>query len=297
MRPAPVLLLLALALPVRAADGALERCLNLAGQRENVALAKDCPALWRELQKEGLAASFEPPLNEKATAAQLHFLLRSRQAVRAPGAIGADGLEQLLAGILQPETPNPEAEWWKTLMAWLDKLKSGNYETQYRWLAELFGAITPSRDFVLAFLYGTIALLVILSAWFVVRELYYAGVFAKLPGLRPKPAYKNAIVGQRHKPSISLQDLSALPPRRQIAALLNNAVAGLSERGVVPDDATLTHRQLARCITRQAPQIEAAFALLLRHAEPVLFGNRGVSDDTLRICRRQAQLLLGTQSA
>jgi hypothetical protein len=289
------LLLFCLALPVRAAGGELERCLALAGRREAIVLAKDCPKLWRELQNQGLTASFEPPLAEKVTVAQLQFLLHSRQTVRASGAIGVDGLEQLLAGILQPEAPNPEAEWWNALLAWLDKLKSGNYETQYRWLIELLGAITPSVEFVLAFLYGTIALMVILSAWFVVRELYYAGFFAKLPGARRNPDIKRTIAAHGHKQSVALQDIGALPPRRQIAALLSNAIAGLSDRGVVPEDSTLTHRQLVRYIARHAPQIEAAFALLVRHAEPVLFGNRHADEETLRVCWRQARLVLGTR--
>lgn len=294
-----LLFLCCLALPAHADADLLQHCLKTAERRqlEAIDLAKDCPKLLLTIRRQGTAVSFEPPLAEgEVSVAQLQFLQRSEQIIRSPNAIDQAGLEQLLAEILQPEAPDPEAAWWKALTSWLEKLKSGDYEGQYQWLLRFLRAITPSEQVALAFLYGSLALMVIASLWVVIMELYHAGIFDKR-GIRRHSAASAKMPDMPQQAVVSHVQSELAVPQQQLAALLNSVVAGLAAKGMLPVDATLTHRQLARYIGEHAPQAAEAFMRLVRCAEPVLYGKHKVSDEMLRVCRDDADSLLGNVSA
>lgn len=288
-----------LAMPVRADAGLLQQCLETAQRRQlaEIDLAEDCPRLLHEMQQQGITAASEPPIaEEKVTVAQLQFLLRSRQAVRPPGVISQDGLQQLLAEILQPEALNPQAAWWDALTAWLEKLKSGDYEAQYQWLLRFLRAITPSEEVALAFLYGALALMVIASAWLIIMELYHAGVLGKWPGFRRISSTSGKTPDILQQAAV-FEAQSGSAGSQQLAVLLNNVIAALAANGTLPADATLTHRQLARYLGEHAPQAAEVFIRLVRCAEPVLYGKHDMSEEMLRVCRDDADFLLGNVNA
>jgi hypothetical protein len=289
-----LLLFFCLATPALQAGGdPVQSCLETAAQRQPAAvqLAEDCPPLWRELQAQPAAAT--PPLNGKATLMQLQFLLRSWRTTSEHHGIGQEGLGPLLAGILQPEAPNPEAAWWKAFTAWLDKLKSGDYEAQYQWLLRFLRAVTPSEAAVRVFLYASIVLLVLVSVCFIGMELHYAGVFRALPGFRRRAA-AGALRRTLPQPGVpeSLAGMKTVAPRRQVAALLDAVVHSLTARGAIPADATLTHRQLVRAAEMGSLPAREAFGRLVDHAEPILYGRREASEELLFACRSDADKLL-----
>lgn len=288
------MLLCCLTMPVHAGGDALRHCLEKAQQRHaaTVPIAKDCPQLLHEMRRQGMTASLYPPLTDQVTPAQLQFLLRARQMNAAAGVIGQDGLDILLAGILQPEAPNSAAAWRQAVTAWLDKLKSGDYETQYQWLLHLLRTVIPSGATVRILLYAAIALLVLISAWLVVMELYYAGVFAALPGVRRRSARSGLRPANPPQIAIDFSAADSVTPQQQVAALLDQVVAYLAARGTLPADATLTHRQLAYAIDKQALPVRDAFLRLVKAAEPVLYGRREASEAMLCACRRDAHWLL-----
>ena len=288
------LILCCLAIPAQAAEDALQLCLVKVRQQaeKKLNLQKSCPALFNELQSQKLLTAFEPPLLAEISLAQLEWLADSRHTLRKPSSIRQNGLDQLLANILETELKDPESEWWQAFLKWLDSLKAEDYEAEYQWLLRFIETIKPSKQSVLFFIYGSMALLVITSAWLVLGELYRAGVFAFVTGRR-RPI---AECKQRHEKisssSATQQAINELPPHRQITVLLEQVIDVLAERKMIPRDTSLTHRQLLRYIGLHAAGPESIFAHLVQEAEPIVYGNRPVTDQVLEHYRRDVQTLL-----
>lgn len=287
------LLLCCLATSVQAQDISLQTCLNLARQLagQEVSLREDCPALFNELQNQGLLAGFEPPLSATVSIAQLEFLADSRLSRRSPGIIRQDGLDRLLSDILNVETGDPETGWWQAILKWLDSIKPADHEAQYQWLQRWLQALRPSAQAARIFIYASIALLLALSVWLVIGELSHAGIFRKFSGRRkPLP-----LTGSHpHTPSsFSHGPIMALTPRGQIGALLAQLINALIQRKLIPADPSLTPRQLAGGLAAQPGDAKSAFSRLVHESEPLLYGNRAVDPDLIDGYRREVQALLG----
>lgn len=286
------LLLCCLATTVQAEDEGLQACLSLARQHagQEVNVQQDCPALFSELQSQGLLTSFDPPLTAKLSAAQLAFLADSRHGLGVPGVIRQDGLDRLLADILSVESSDPESQWWQAILKWLDSIKPADHEAQYQWLKRWLEALKPSEQAALIFIYGSIALLLAISAWLVLSELYQAGFFRKFSGKRQPLAhagpYRQTPSSAAHRP------FSELTPQSQIAALLAQLMSALAHRDLIPADPSLTYRQLVGYFDKQAGQREPAFSRLVHESEPLLYGDRAVDPDTVGYYRREVQGLL-----
>ncbi len=136
-----VLVSCCLAASVQAQDANLESCLNLAEQRaeQQVDIRNDCPALYKELQDDGLLTSVEPAFSGKVGLVQMELLADSRRGILEHGRLRQDGLDRLLKDILTVETEDPELSWWQAILKWLDGIKPVEHEVQYRTLRLLTG--------------------------------------------------------------------------------------------------------------------------------------------------------------
>jgi len=285
------LLLCCLAASSQAQGLNLPACLDLARQQseQQLNLQHDCPALFKELEKQGLLASFDPPLTDKISVNQLQLLADSRRQAPTSGQLRREGLDELLANTL---IVNDDAEtgWWQALLKWLDSLKPAEHEQQYQWLQRWLEALKPSQQTAEIFFYGSIALLLALSAWFVISELHQAGMLRKFWGGR-RPATPAA--DQPQLPSSSAHPaFSALTPHDQIAGLLAQLINALAQRNLIPADPSLTHRQLVSYLQNHGGQVVAAFSHLVHESEPWLYGNRAIDAELLGGYRREVQALL-----
>lgn len=284
-------LLLGWALPGHA-DG-LQDCIRaVAGHPALEAIPmRDCPGLWQQLQSNAWPLT-EPELTESLTPAQLQFLRRARQLSGRSIAVDRQELVRLIGEISQPDPSENRHHWWKAFNAWLDRLKSGDYEDQYRWLRSLLEAVIPSQAVARLLLYGSLMLLVLMSLGLVGMELYHAGWLAGFPRGRKtgKPVCPTGSALSLTDPALPAA-LASLPPRRQMAALLESVIGTLADRDLLPADATLTHRQLIRAAERQ-PVPLPGLRRLVEIAEPVLYGGKEVSPSMLTAFRQNAQDLL-----
>lgn len=270
----------------------MQACLGIARQHtgKKLNLQKDCPVLFNELQTQRLLMAFEPPLQAEISLAQLDLIADSRHGLRESTALRQDGLDQLLADLLETDIKDPESEWRQAFLKWLDGLKMDDYEAEYQWLLHWLKSIKPSEQALVSFIDGSIALLVIASAWLVISELYFAGFFVFAAGKRQalhKPHHQSLLYS-----SVARPVFSELSPHQQIALLLEQVIDALAERKLIPRDASLTHRQMVYCLRQQAAGSEAAFALLVQAAEPVLYGKRPVDFKLLSDYRRNVEALL-----
>jgi hypothetical protein len=290
-----ILLICCLSLSVQAAQDALQPCLELAKQQtqHKLNLAKDCPDLLQALKDQWLYTTVVPSLENDISLAQLEFLANSQHSLQNARSFQKTDLDQLLADILVTETQNSQWEWWKTFLKWLDSLKADEYEDEFQWLIRFMQTIKPSEQTMQFFIYGTIGLLVIASAWLVISELKVAGFFAKLTGKR-KVSLEQKLDLEQVVPVVAHQiAIHQLPPHQQIAVLLEQVIKMLMERELVPADATLTYRQIVYYLSQHAVTSEPTVAHLVQSAEPILYGNRPVAAQTLNDYWRDAQTLLG----
>jgi len=287
------LLLLGWAASAQAAAESVPDCIaTIAGRPVQEAVkTRDCPALLRQLQSDSWPLT-EPELDEEITPAQLRFLQRARQLDGGAVSLDRPGLAALLKEVQQPEARDGRSQWWKALHDWLDQLKSGDYEAEYRWLRRLLEAITPSEAVARGLMYGSLALLVLMSLGLVGVEMYHAGWLARFSGGRR--ARRQAAHPETHRRPGALPaeaEVAPLPPRRQLAALLDAVIDALAARRLIPADTTLTHRQLLRAATGQSVPV-LALQQLVETAEPVLYGRQQASQQLLAAFRRDAQAVL-----
>jgi hypothetical protein len=273
----------------------VQTCLGIVREHLGVSrdLRKDCPDLFDALQSQNMLESFEPPLQDGVSVTQLEFLADRTQSLHNPSPINQNGLTQLLSGILIAESADPQLDWQKALLDWLDSFKAVDYETEYPWLIRLLTAIKHLEGTMQLFFYGLISLLVIISAWMVINELFLAGFFAKLLGKQSAMAQVETSKPSVFQAIIAQQPIRDLPPKQQIASLLEQAVLSLAERNLIPRDLTLTYRQIERYISQQNQALQPSFAKLVHEAEPILYGNRPVDAQTLSRYWQAVEILVG----
>lgn len=287
------LLVLGWAASAQAAGNGVQDCITTIANRpgQEAIKTKDCPDLLLQLQSDSWPLT-EPELDEEITPAQLRFLQRARLVDTGALSLDREDLAQLLNEVQQPDTRDEHGQWWKAINAWLDQLKSGDYEAEYQWLRSLLEAITPSESIARVLLYGSLALLVSMSLGLVGVELYHAGWLTRFSGAHR--AKRKAAQDQPHTPAGALPDdadLLPLPPRRQLAALLDAVIDALTARQLIPADTTLTHRQLLRAAADRSMPV-LVFQRLVETAEPVLYGRQEARQPLLAAFRRDAQHVL-----
>ncbi|WP_152976377.1 hypothetical protein [Methyloglobulus morosus] len=260
--------------------------------KQNIDLPIGCPGLFNALQTQGLIAAIEPQLMETLSVGQLEFLTVNSEAART-GRLNQTGLDQLLASILTKDTANPENELWQAVLKWLDTLKTGDYESEYRWFVRFMEKVLPSEQTVRYFFYCSMALLAVISVWFLATECHRAGLFHKI--LRKSNSTSPALLGKESKNNTMNGGLtfSNPLPRQQIAALLEQVIYRLVEQKVVPGNPTLTYRQMIPIVFQRAGEASEIFTRLVIQAEPILYGNRLVNAQGLDQFYLDAQALFG----
>lgn len=294
--------LLACILAVSAhAENRVQKCLATATAAENeevqIDLKKDCPSLYKSLQQQGLIAATEPKLNARVSEWQLEFLTGINQPQKQATQLNRDGLDKLLAGIMVSKTPETEADLWRAFLKWLDSLKTGDYESEYKWFMDMLAKIIPSEQAIRYFFNTVMLLLVLLSGWFILHECYRAGLFQKITGKSLISKGKRIGASGDNTSILKKFPTRDLAPKQQIAELLEQVILHLVESKVVPADANLTLRQMLAYVGKQSSDMRQAFAQLVNQAEPVLYGDRPVDAQMLDRYWQDAQQLLGKPAA
>ncbi len=294
-----LVILLACVLAVSAhADELVQKCLDSAKPAEDeeiqVDLKKDCPSLFKALQQQGLIAAAEPKLIDKVSESQLGFLAGNSQPHQQARQLNRNDLDKLLAGIRTDKTPESKADWWHAVLKWLDSLKTGDYESEYKWFMAILAKIVPSEQTIRYFFNTLMVLLVLLSGCFILHECYRAGLFQKMTSKSKITKGKRISVNENYNSSI-LKRLPTreLAPKQQIAGLLEQVIQHLIEHKVVPAETNLTLRQMLAYVGKQPGEIRQVFARLVNQAEPVLYGDRAVDMQMLDCYWQDAQQLLG----
>ena len=309
------LLSCALAAPIAwaAADAAvaeavrhLDRCLSAlnAGAEtvppyRRLVLEQVCPGLAQAVAELPSAGSLSPPLDQQTTPSQLHDLRALLGSYRNPP-VGVErfdfaALPELLARTLQVE-PTPPVSWWQRFKDWLAQKLRGSGESDYRWLTEFLKSLDPPEWLADLILRASVAVILLMALAVVVNELRAANLMSWLQR-RSRTQRTSRVPAATGAARLTWKDVTNLPPGQQASALLRLVLQELIERGLLPDDKSLTNSEMLARLGAAARAHAAPFAELATAADAVLFGNCAVVAAQLAPLHHAAQTIVGLPTA
>ncbi len=311
------LLFSALALPVARASAdadaradeigrRLDRCLSTlnAGAEpvppyRRLILEEVCPGLAQSVAALPAAGSLSQPLDLQTTPDQLRDLRALLGSFRSPPAgverFDLAALPELLARTLEVE-PKPPVSWWQRFKDWLAQKLRGSGESDYRWLTQFLKSLDPPEWLADLILRASVAVILLLALAVVVNELRTANLSTWLQR-RSRMQRAGRVPAAAGAAKLAWKDVTNLPPAQQPAALLRLVLQELIERGLLPDDQSLTNREMLARLGAAARAHAAAFAELAAAADAVLFGNRLVVAAQLAPLHQAAHAIVGTPAA
>ena len=234
---------------------------------------QDCPDLESALRDLGygeqLGEKWEKRITRGALMGIVH--LTSRFAGEPQGA-GPD-VAALAAAMQSLTVHDAPQSWWERFKSWLRSwLRSPEARSADNdWLRRLLARINLPPTVARAIGYLTIAVLLSLSLWVVLRELRVTGALARSPGRETPPTTgrpRTAAAG-------TVTDMAAvqtLPHWQQPAALLAVLVQALRQSGRLSAERALTHRELVECAVLDEGSQRARFRRVAQLAERQLYG-------------------------
>jgi hypothetical protein len=284
----------------------LDRCLGTlnAGAEpgppyRRLILEEVCPGLTQAVAALPAAGSLSQPLDLQTTPDQLRDLRALLGSFRSPPAsverFDLAALPELLARTLEVE-PQPPVSWWQRFKDWLAQKLRGSGESDFRWLTQFLKSLDPPEWLADLILRASVAVILLLALAVVVNELRTANLSSWLQ--RPSRMHRaGRVPAAAGAAKLAWKNVTNLPPAQQPAALLRLVLQELIERGLLPDDQSLTNREMLARLGAAARAHAAAFAELAAAADAVLFGNRMVEAAQLAPLHQAAQAIVGTPAA
>ncbi len=258
-----------------------------------------CPGLAQAIAELPVSGSLSLPLDQQTTPDQLHDLRALLDSYRSPPAsverFDFAALPGLLARTLHVES-TPPVSWWQRFKDWLGKKLRASGDSDYRWLTEFLKSLNPPAWLADLILRASVAVILLLALAVVVNELRANNLSSWLQRRRRTQRTSRVPAGA-NETRMAWKDVANLPPGQQPAALLRLVLQELIERGVLPDDRSLTNGELLARLGAAARAHAAPFAELASAADAVLFGNRAVVAAQLAPLHQAAQAIVGAASA
>jgi len=281
----------------------LDRCLNALDTGaeplppyRRLIVEEVCPGLAQAVSELPAAESLSQPLDLQTTPNQLRDLRALLGSIRSPPAnlerFDFAALPELLARTLQVE-PKPPVSWWQRLKDWLAQKLRGSGEPDYRWLTEFLKSLDPPEWLADLILRTSVAVILLLALAIVVNELRAANLSSWLQR-RSRTQRASRVPATAGASRLAWKDVTNLPPGQQPAALLRLVLQELIERGLLPDDQSLTNREMLAQLGAAARTHATSFAELAAAADAVLFGNREVVAAQLAPLHQAARAIVGT---
>jgi hypothetical protein len=284
----------------------LDRCLSaLASGAEplppyrRLILEEVCPGLEQAVAELPAAGILSQPLDQQTTPNQLHDLRALLSSYLNPPAsverFDFAALPELLARTLEVE-PTPPVSWWQRFKDWLAQKLRRSGEPEYRWLTEFLKSLDPPVWLADLILRGSVAVILLLALTVVVNEMRAANLSSWLHRRR-RAQRISRVPAANGAAKLAWKDVADLPASQQPAALLYLVLQELIERGLLPDDQSLTNQEMLARLGAAARTHAAPFAELAAAADAALFGNRAVVAAQLAPLYQAARAIFGTSPA
>ncbi len=264
-----------------AVAGALDTLDGCAAQaaektRGAVALEAQCPGLESALRELGLVGALPDRWRDNLDRGALGDLahLARRYQNESTGVAPDTGALRAVLEQLEHERVKPQRSWWNAFTDWLRSWFASRDANSTSWFERLLDGLAASADVMMVITYIVLGIVVAITVVFIIRELRLAGLLPR------RGARGNAAVALRVEAEPESRDLDVAAPRDQPALLLRLLVARLRANGQLPQERSLTHREL---VTRSAfadGDSRSRFERVTRLAERMLYGT-GETDPEL----------------
>ena len=263
-------------------------------------LSDHCPHVISTLTRIPAKDLFDKALRDETTLDQLRDIAALFDSYHVTSKdnhrLDYKGLQGLLASTLV-SSPKPKTPWWHQLVEsireWLKRKLTENGNNDVRWLIELLQWLTPSKTIVNLMFKSTIILILVLAIIVVANELRtfdprYWRVRRKTTRLDIEDTS-----AQARQANVSWEEVLRLPPGSQPTALFRFVIGILIERGLLPNNHSLTNRELLRRLHAEDPTKAESFQCLMVHAESMLYGDQAIAPAQVQGLFRTAHALVG----
>jgi hypothetical protein len=263
-------------------------------------LSDHCPNVISALTKIPAKDLFDKALHDETSLDQLRDIAALFDSYHATSKdnqrLDYKGLQGLLASTLV-SSPKPKTAWWHQLIEWvrewLKRKLTENGNNDVRWLIALLQWLTPSKTIVNLMFKNSIILILVLAIIVIANEL--RALDLRYWRLRRKTTSLDieATNAQARQANVSWDEVLRLPPGSQPTALLRFVIGILIERGLLPNNHSLTNRELLKRLHAEDPTKAESFQCLMVHAESTLYGDQSVAQIEVQGLFRTAHALVG----
>ncbi len=268
----------------------LQMCVETLAQNEwsskevhPINLAESCPGFHSNLNISPLKYILDPPLEQEATLSQLKDLVTFFKAAHhqfdQPFQFDYVGLQDLLSQTLIEEPPRTPS-FWELFLQWLREQLQQHDPEEISWLLEFFDWIEQFQWLSEWVIYGIASLIVLIAIFIVGNEIRHSSLGWFKKQSCPSPGY--------HDPShptvpsrLTWEDVLALPPKRQPAAILRWIIASFMHTQHLPHNESLTNKEFIAYLGNLAHPKTGKFGELVTMTEAVVYGERGIDHTTL----------------
>ena len=249
-------------------------------------LSHSCPELYSQLnstlEESGNTIISGDRLITGFTLSQLiSFENLLRQSIK-PATTNPELTFQNSSFILEDLKRPPEIEQTTTmdkLTAWLLSLFESSDKKDWEKISDWFSQFTVPPWLGKAFLYSTIGLTLALTFFVIGRELRSAGLFTRGKKLSNNPL--NLVIPFQDTTPQTWQELDSLPAKEYSIILLKLVIQTLTNEKLIPDDGSLTNREIFKKVKSIDPIKAKHFDILSRTLEPVVYGKTGIEQAIL----------------
>ncbi|HEY3731093.1 MAG TPA: hypothetical protein VGL28_07500 [Steroidobacteraceae bacterium] len=315
MRPLPTLLLAGCALisaahadeaavarsPERA-RASLDACLlhlGGAGTQSVEQVRKLCPDLESSLQQSDLAMQLPQDWQQRLDHTAVSDLRWLAWRYQPPAPASAPATATLYAVAHALHMHSDRVSFWQGFKNWLRDLLFPASQPGAPWLAGWLSKMSVPSWAARSITYLLLGAALVVAVWIVRREVLAAGVRSGVGrrAARSGPGSASASAGA----PLDLASIDAAPLRQQPSMLLQLLVATLARSGRLPDERSLTHRELGvRGVFDDSDQ-RSRFVRLAQLAEALLYGpgqsTVGAAAPAIELSVSDARLLYSQLSA
>ncbi len=271
-----------------ALENAIDRCIYRVtknqqnkNEKKKVELDFSCPGLTGRIQNSPIADLLQYRFDSVSSISDLRdirqFLGKTGPAHKQSFHYDYVGVDALLKDVLI-ETPQESAGVWDKFFEWIKQYLPEPDPDNVDQLVKFLDSIS-APDWLSKAIFYVAGVFVLASAlWILLREwLYYrrAG-----PGAKRRIFSRSAGQNRDTPASImSLDDLSSLPMRLRLPALLSWVIREFVHRGDLPASQSLTNRELLGILQKQDNSNRDYFRNLVDASELLVYGNRQPNEE------------------
>lgn len=181
--------------------------------------------------------------------------------------------------------------WWQRFLNWLNSRDEAEQsDNDYAWLQELLNNFSLSDETAKGIFYVSSGLIIILTLFLVLRELYLSRQSGYKFWRRGKNKNKKnnvAIAAKGNKAAFSFETKAASLP-----ALLNQCIDFLIYQGKLPSIKSKTNREYIHYLVSNCEEIAEPFSTISVQAERVIYGGWKADDVTIEHCVELSKSIL-----